>query len=136
VEYKVLDTDLIVELLRGNERAKEYVRKLEGEALLCTTAINMFELYYGAYKLGKEAVEHVKRLETRLVVLNVDSRAAEEAAEEQARLSAQGMALDVRDLLIGATARRYGCVLVTGNVKHMKRIYGLKVENWRSESGV
>ena len=49
----VLGTDLLVALLRGKEAAINYVSGLEKEGQeLATTVINLFELYYGAYRSG------------------------------------------------------------------------------------
>ena len=34
------------------------------------------------------------------------------------------------DLFIAACAKVHGLILVTNNMKHFKRIKGLKLENW------
>jgi predicted nucleic acid-binding protein len=46
----VLDTSFIVDLLRGRERAQEMLFRLEDEGeSVCTTSINVLELYRGAF---------------------------------------------------------------------------------------
>lgn len=47
---KCLDTDLLVAILRGEREAQEKVLELDaGEVRNSTTAINSFEIFYGAY---------------------------------------------------------------------------------------
>ena len=55
----VLDTSFIVDLLRGKERAQEmlYCLEKEGESI-CTTSINVLELYRGAF-LSKRVNENL-----------------------------------------------------------------------------
>lgn len=45
-----LDTDLLVAILRGKQEAVKAVQELDQEGKTATTAINAFELYYGANK--------------------------------------------------------------------------------------
>ncbi len=59
---------------------------------------------------------------------------AREAAQIAGELAAQGMRLDDADVLIGATARVLGIGVATGNVRHFRRIEGLVVEDWLSET--
>ncbi len=130
---KTLDTDILVAFLRGNEKALRIISLfLESYERLNTTVINLFELYYGAYKIGStKHVASVRRLEDSLETLTIDNRIAEEAGREYARLSKLGQIIDIRDLLIGVTARENRCEIITGNVVHFNRIDGLKVVNWR-----
>ncbi len=127
----VLDSDLLIALLRGVERAVEFVEALErrGEEL-ATTVVNLYELYRGALRRGPRHVEAVRELELLLEVLPLDAGAARLAAEEQARLEAEGMPLDVRDLLIAAIAVSRGCRVATCNVRHFSRVRGLGVLDW------
>ena len=41
-----------------------------------------------------------------------------------------GTIIDDADLFIAACAKVHGLALVTNNVKHFKRIKGLKLKNW------
>ena len=49
-----LDTDVLIDFLRGDAKTVEKIKKLEDQFELATTAINLFKLYYGAYKTGRE----------------------------------------------------------------------------------
>ena len=51
LESKVIvDTDILIDLLRKKDYAVSLIEKLEKETYLATSAINAFELYRGAYK--------------------------------------------------------------------------------------
>ena len=51
--------------------------------------------------------------------------------EVKALLEERGLRLDDFDLLIGATALEAGMKLVTNNTRHLARIPGLDLEDWK-----
>ena len=132
MEKYTLDTDILIDFLRGRSQAVSTIARLKEKGVLATTVINAFELYWGAYKLGggKKAID-VKRLLNRLELLLLDERVAEKAGEEIAHLEKLGLPVNVRDLLVGVIAREHGYAIITGNEKHFRRIRGLSVVNWR-----
>ena len=132
MERYALDTDFLVEFLRGRSSAVSVMARLKKTGYLATTLINAFELYWGAYKLDDRKVKDVKQLLNRLEVLPINERIVEKAGEEIAYLEKVGLLIDVRDLLIGVVAREHGYSIVTGNEEHFQRIRGLKIVNWRS----
>jgi len=132
LERYALDTDLLIDFLRGRSQAVSTVAKLRERGALATTVVNAFELFWGAFKLGGgRRVNEVRRLLTRLELLGMDERVAEGAGEEMAYLESVGLPISVRDLLIGVIARENGYAVVTGNEEHFRRIRGLAVINWR-----
>lgn len=125
-----VDTDVIIEVLRGHEPAVGRIRELEEEgATFSTTSINVFELYYGALKSRKaeQNLNSVGKLLERLVILDFTAAVAERAGEILTELEAKGRAMALRDLFIGTTALVNGYTLLTRNVEHFKRIEGLKL---------
>ena len=49
----VLDTDVLIDFLRGEDKAVKFIRNLKSKGIsLATIVINAFELYWGAYKFG------------------------------------------------------------------------------------
>ena len=132
MERYALDTDFLVEFLRGRSSAVSAMAKLKKTSHLATTIVNAFELYWGAYKLDRGKVKDVRKLLNRLEVLPMNEGIAEKAGEEIAHLEKVGLLIDVRDLLIGVIAREHGYGVVTGNEEHFRRIRGLKAVNWRS----
>ena len=123
----ILDTDILVDFLRGVDKAVKMVEDfIKGDTDICTTSINAFELYWGSFKLGKsKRVDAVDRLLTHLNVINFTQREARACGEEMAYLESIGMQIDIRDLIIGVLTRENNGAIVTGNVKHFSRIRNL-----------
>ena len=130
MEDKVcLDTDFLVNFLRNKSAEVHYVLENEHKVLLTTTFINLFELYYGAYKSKrKDNVMKVDELQHRLKILNLSLEAVRNAGEVVAELERNGNSIDFRDLLIGCIAKTEGFCLKTNNKKHFERIPELIVK--------
>ena len=130
MERVCLDTDVLIDLLRGKREVVEKIRELEERCELATTAVTLFELYYGAYKVGRERnVAAVRELARRLEVLDLTERSAELAGRMAVELDRSGEGLKFRDALIAAVAVTKGAQLYTGNVKNFERLgrFGLKI---------
>ena len=121
----VLDTDVLVSDLRGKT---SMLNDLEGKGPV-TTVINAFELLHGAYKSRESSanLSATRGLLSSLKVLGLDLKAAERAGEVLAQSQRLGDSLEIRDLLVGCIAREEGLSLITYNVKHFRRIPGLRV---------
>jgi predicted nucleic acid-binding protein len=65
-----------------------------------------------------------------LDVVPFDDEAAAHFARVKASLAAAGSLLGPMDLLIAATVRARGAVLVTNNLREFSRVPGLRIENW------
>ena len=99
---KCLDTDLLVAILRGATEAKAKMEELDSEGRNATTAVNTFELFYGANhsrNISKN-LDEVKRLLERLDVLPLTLESSQEAGRIAAILASEGKSLDYRDALI------------------------------------
>ena len=132
MEKYVLDTDILIDFLRGKDKAVSIVKKLKEKGFLATTIINVFELFWGAYRLRKkEKINIVRRLIERLEILPLNEKVAESAGKEIAYLESIGLPIDIRDLLIGIIAKEHNYIIVTGDEEHFQRIRGLEVVNWR-----
>ena len=89
------------------------------------------ELLYGAE--CSEHPEENRRLSQGLIEsLSVIPFGAcvQEFCKQKARLRRVGKLIEDSDLYIGCTALALGIPLATENVKHLRRIEGLQVENW------
>jgi tRNA(fMet)-specific endonuclease VapC len=51
-------------------------------------------------------------------------------AKEKASLRKSGNIIDDFDLLIAATSLAFGLIMVSNNVKHFKKVKGIKIEDW------
>ncbi|MDT7886962.1 MAG: type II toxin-antitoxin system VapC family toxin [Thermoproteota archaeon] len=130
MECKCLDTDILIDFLRGKERAVKYVESMRKSTRLATTVINAFELYYGAYKYKKDT-EKLNEFLKSMEILPFTIIEAKKAAEIEANLESQGEVVGLKDVLISSIVISNNCTIVTGNVKHFNKIQGVKVESWR-----
>ena len=125
----IVDTDILIDLLRKKDYAVSLVKKFEEESELATSAINAFELYRGAYKSRNQEknLASVKGLLNSLRMLNTDEDSMEMAGKITASLERDGNMIDIRDLLIASIALVNGFGILTNNVAHFKRIKHLRV---------
>ncbi len=127
---KILDTDVCIEVLRGNERVLERRQRALDE--VATTWITACELAFGAAK--SRAPEKNQTLVTEflatLSVVGLDFPAAERFGRLKARMEQGGNIIADADLLIAAITLARGASLVTGNLRHYARLDGLRLEDW------
>ena len=127
---KILDSDVCIEILRGNVVVMEKRRTVDDD--VATTWVTASELAYGARK--SRAPEHNTTLVTEflatLPVVGLNLPAALEFGRQKASLERTGMRIADADLLIAAIALAHGASVVTGNRKHYQRIEGLRTEDW------
>lgn len=128
-----LDTDLLIAILRGKKEAYSKVVALDEDSKgAATTAINAFEIFFGAYKskMQSENLKETQRLLDRLNVIPLDFSSSKRAAEISANLSTIGEPIDYRDAMIAAVALENDLTLLTHNKSHFARINNLKLETW------
>ncbi|WP_324735237.1 type II toxin-antitoxin system VapC family toxin [Thermococcus sp. SY098] len=131
LEALIIDTDILINLLRGNKNTKTHLKKLEEEYLPATTVINVFELYYGAYKSKFRNINVIstQKLLENMVVYPLEKESSILAGEILASLEKEGKPVDIRDLLIGSIAITHELPILTNNTRHFKRLekFGLKI---------
>ena len=127
---KILDTDVCVEVLRGNEHV--IARRLETREEIATTWVTASELFYGAAKSkdpdGNAAL--VTAFLATLPTLSPDLAASRLFGEVKTHLQARGESLADADLFIASIALAHDATLVTGNRRHYERIPGVVIEDW------
>ena len=98
-----------------------------------TSCICVLELRYGSQRRQDHQL-FWRRIRAELLspvtVLGLSENAAVIAADILAFLERRGEPIGVPDALIAATALEAGLTMVTGNVRHFRRIPKLRVENW------
>jgi len=125
----VIDTSVLIDALHRKPAALRKIKELEetGETL-CTTQINVLELYKGVYSPTKSeaGLEKVKKLLNALVILTMDEDIYDMFGELSAELRRRGEAIGDFDELIAsiALANREAIVSRDG---HFQRIPGLRV---------
>jgi predicted nucleic acid-binding protein len=129
----LFDTDAISEVLKPRPAAA-YVRWLASvpREEQFTSAVVVGELYKGAFRSSAVA-RHLENIEKRVLpavtVLPYDAPAARVYGQIRAQLESAGRPLAVADLQIAATALLHDLELVTGNVKHFRRVPRLRVSS-------
>lgn len=126
----VIDTDLLIDLLRNQKQATAFFAKLEEKNyFLATTAINVFELHHGAHKSeeSERNLQAINVLVSRLSILPLTSKSAQKAGHIYAQLEREGQPIGLRDTLIAAIAITRGCSVATRNHQHFNRISGLEL---------
>lgn len=133
----MLDTDVCIHIRRRRPREiLDRFRELEpGEAVV--SVITYGELRYGAEKHPERAsaLAILQDLTNVLPVAPLPASAAAAYGEVRAALARRGELIGSNDMWIAAHALSLGLTVVTNNEREFRRVPGLHVENWASESG-
>jgi tRNA(fMet)-specific endonuclease VapC len=127
----LLDSTVLIDLLRADEEARTRITRLRGEgAEFYTSTLNIYEVRCGlvlARRTGAKQAAALAVLQSELNVLSFDEEAARHAAEIQGRLRAIGKPADGLDHLIAGTVVSNGIdAVLTRNKKHFENIKEIK----------
>jgi predicted nucleic acid-binding protein len=125
----VLDTTILIDALRRNQTALRKIAEIEEtEQIVCTTQVNVLELFKGAYLSARsdDGVQKIRRLLEAFVTLGIDRDTYECFAAISARLKSRGRPTNDFDELIAAITMTNGAAIVTRD-EHFQHIPGLKV---------
>jgi len=134
----LFDTDAISELLRPRPEMDyiNWIMKIPREEQF-TSAVVIGELYKGAYR-SQARERHLTNIKQRILpavtVLPYDTGTAKIFGRIRAYLEETGTILPDADIQIASTALGHNLELVTGNLRHFKRISGLKLNSIISDS--
>lgn len=126
----LLDTDICIELLKGNHGVVERNRNTQED--LTISFITVGELFYGAEKSSNKEKNRVlvEEFLLSISVIHSTNRIMKTFGELKAVLVRTGDGLPDADILIAATSLNYCRMLITGNTKHFNRFSDLTIENW------
>ncbi len=129
LEIICLDSDILIDFLRGDPLTTEKINQLEEKFELTTTTINLFELYYGAYKSKKadKNVRAVDELTTRFKALKFTNKSSDIAGKILAELEKKGELIDFRDVMVAGIILETNIMLYTRNTEHFKGIKGVNL---------
>lgn len=108
----ILDTDVLIDFLRGREAARVFLEEVAAHFIACCSVISVAELYAG---MRPEEKPRTTRFLDSLVILPVTMEIAETAGHFKRRSISRR--LELADCLIAATAFMEDAALATGNVK-------------------
>ena len=128
----ILDTDILIALLKGETDANKAMQGLEEKSdRVATTIITAYELLKGAYLSSKpkDNLAEVQKLLSNIEVLDLTLQACEEASIIYRDVKRAGCLTGEFDVLIAAIARTYNETIMTRD-EHFALIRGMKVTNW------
>ena len=127
-----LDTNIITAFLKNDlrvvQRVSDYLELFEK---LTINIISYYEILRGLKDIGNE--EKLKRFEGFIQeneLVSIRKETVEKAAEIYAYLKKEGNLIEDADILMASTAIVEDLVLITNNIKHFKRVKGLRIDNW------
>lgn len=117
----VLDSSVLIDLLRGSRAAGEFVAGL-GDPPSCSE-VSRIEVVQG---LRSSERRPATRLFALITWIPVDKSVARRAGELGRRWRQSHPGIDLADLAIAATAEEIGAPLATRNLKHFPMFEGLQ----------
>jgi tRNA(fMet)-specific endonuclease VapC len=131
----LLDTDIFIELLRGNSTVFNQVRNSRPQTI-GVSMVTVFELRVGVEK-SREPEKNHRYLQDTLAPFKVvpfDDPASLQAAKVRSYLQSKGTGIGPYDTLIAGQALSLNAKLITANSREFSRVPGLKWENWMAVS--
>lgn len=128
---RLLDTNIISDLVRNPQGLAAARLKTVGDAGVVTSVIVAGELRYGCQKRGSPRLtERVEAVLGEIDVVGIDPAAASIYGAIRSKLEAEGRSIGQNDLWIAAQTIAIGAILVTDNEAEFRRVNDLAVENW------
>jgi tRNA(fMet)-specific endonuclease VapC len=132
MKQSIIDTDILSEFLRGNEKViaklDEYLNEFN---FISISIITYYEILNGLlYKDAKKQMGRFEEFVSLNKVAPLTIRTVKISAKIQAELRKKGMEIGHTDTLIAGIAMASGFQLITNNTNHFKRIKGLDIANW------
>jgi len=126
----LLDTDICIELLKGNKRIVQRRDEYDGPIGVCFMTVA--ELHYGAEKSKEPSrnMDTIDRLLLTLEIIHTDMPILRRFGTIKATLQKEGVPIADADILIASATLEKAEKLITGNTKHFDRIRGLELEDW------
>lgn len=126
----LLDTDICIEILRGNQQVIEQRKNCDERVSVCFMTVG--ELYYGAERSKYKAKNSnlVEEFLLSIDIINTDIEILQKFGRLKANLYNKDIMLPDADILIASVALSKCSKLVTGNIKHFNRFEKLTIENW------
>ncbi len=129
--HTLLDTNILIALLRGNPRITDRVRVCPTKSI-GISMVTVYELRVGVEK-SREPVKNGRFLEDALApfsLLPFDEPASIQSAKIRSYLERKGRGIGPYDTLIAGHALSLHTKLITANTGEFARVPDLKMENW------
>jgi predicted nucleic acid-binding protein len=118
----LVDTDVVIDYLRGLDSARSFFKSLKGQTALYLSVITLAEIYS-----GKETKDPFKARKIEEFLLNFEIALVTPKIAKITGQLRRDYSRPFADMLIAATAIEYGFGLATRNIKHFKDLPNLEV---------
>ena len=128
----LLDTNIISFFMEGNQTvADRLVRCLASKNIVKIPSIVYYEIQRGLFYAGAKRLQTVFDEVCRYYgIVDISTNDMYRAAYLYAELKKAGNLIEDDDILVGAMALERNAVLVTNNTRHLKRLQGIRLEDW------
>ncbi len=130
----LFDTDTLSNIVK-QQPSPLLIGKLRDlpKAVQYTSAVNIGEIYYGAYRSPKK--DQILEAFERHVFPNINILAFDEKCGKifgilKADIEKRGIGCSEPDLRIASVAICHNLTIVTGNTRHFGKLPGLRIQNW------
>ena len=127
----ILDTDTWIEFFRRRSGIGTHIRQTPKDEIFASE-VSLAELTYGA--LHSQNVDmHMREpriIQENFKVIPLVDGWYNDYAEIRQSIVSKGYMVGDFDIIIGATARRFGLTVVTHNIKHFSLMPGVKCVDW------
>jgi predicted nucleic acid-binding protein len=128
----ILDTSVLIEYERDRLDLDSFISGRENDYFGLST-VSVAELLHGVYHADTESrrskrSEFVEKIIETFFIFPFDLKTSRVYAKLWANLLGKGIKIGAHDLIIGATALANDFSIATFNIRHFKRIEGLKLE--------
>ncbi|MBI2045382.1 type II toxin-antitoxin system VapC family toxin [Candidatus Pacearchaeota archaeon] len=124
-----IDSDCIIDFLRGKENAKGVIEDYQDE--LGTSQINVFEVLFGIFKkkvVNEQELALADNFFNSITVFPFDDKCGRISAKIFSVLMKEGKMIEQNDCFIGAIMLKNNLNnIISNNKKHFSRIKGIKV---------
>ncbi len=124
-----IDSDCIIDFLKGKENAKKIIKDYEDE--IATSQINIFEIFHGIFRQKNVSESEANSADHFFNSINVfpfDQKCGRISAKIFCTLMKEGKLIEQNDCFIAAIMMKNGInSIISNNKKHFSRIKGIKV---------
>ena len=122
MEIILLDTNILIEILKGNEKTIQKIQSFSEE--LAISSISVMELYYGA--INKTELNKLEKFTSLFKIVQINEKISKTAVQ-LVKSYAKSHNLDIPDSLIASTCLTNDYLLFTYNLKDFKYIDEMKL---------
>ena len=116
-----LESNFIIDLLNGKDNAIRVYEEIKDAPLTVTAiaSVVLFEILRGKEQ-NQDKIKKFEELRQKMTVLSFGEREAEEASQIEKAIHQKGQTISPLDLLIGATVKTNGAVLISNDSDYQK----------------